>query len=49
MSRYPAFLDGEARAYGVTFPDVQGIVAQTYTPRGRQAVRHALTRQRESV
>lgn len=27
MSRYPAFLDGEAGAYGVTFPDLPGIVA----------------------
>ena len=27
MSRYPAFVDGEAGAYGVTFPDLPGIVA----------------------
>ena len=27
MSRYPAFVDGEEGAYGVTFPDLPGIVA----------------------
>ena len=27
MPRYPAFVDGEADAYGVTFPDLPGIVA----------------------
>ena len=27
MDRYPALVDGEAGAYGVTFPDVDGIVA----------------------
>lgn len=27
MSQYPAFVDGEAGAYGVTFPDLPGIVA----------------------
>lgn len=27
MSRYPAFVDGEAGTYGVTFPDLPGIVA----------------------
>ena len=31
MSRYPAFLDGEAGAYGVTFPDLPGIVAMGET------------------
>lgn len=31
MSRYPAFLDGEAGAYGVTFPDLPGIVAMGAT------------------
>ena len=27
MSRYPAFLDGETGAYGVVFPDIDGVVA----------------------
>ena len=27
MARYPAFLDGKEGAYGVTFPDLPGIVA----------------------
>ena len=31
MHRYPAFLDGEAGAYGVTFPDMPGIVAMGET------------------
>ena len=31
MSRYPAFVDGEAGAYGVTFPDIPGIVAMGET------------------
>lgn len=31
MSRYPAFLDGEAGAYGVMFPDLPGIVAMGET------------------
>lgn len=31
MSRYPAFVDGEAGAYGVTFPDLPGIVAMGET------------------
>ena len=31
MSRYPAFIDGEAGAYGVTFPDLPGIVAMGET------------------
>ena len=31
MSRYPAFLDGEAGAYGVTFPDLPGIAAMGKT------------------
>ncbi len=31
MSRYPAFLDGEAGAYGVTFPDLPGIAAMGET------------------
>ena len=31
MCRYPAFLDGEAGAYGVTFPDMPGIVAMGET------------------
>ena len=31
MRRYPAFLDGEADAYGVTFPDMPGIVAMGET------------------
>lgn len=31
MSHYPAFVDGEAGAYGVTFPDLPGIVAMGET------------------
>ena len=31
MSTYPAFLDGEAGANGVTFPDLPGIVAMGET------------------
>jgi predicted RNase H-like HicB family nuclease len=31
MVRYPAFLDGEAGAYGVVFPDVDGAVAMGAT------------------
>ena len=31
MSRYPAFVDGEAGAYGVTFPDLPGIAAMGET------------------
>ena len=31
VSRYPAFVDGEAGAYGVTFPDLPGIVAMGET------------------
>ena len=31
VSQYPAFVDGEAGAYGVTFPDLQGIVAMGET------------------
>ena len=31
MRRYPAFLDGEAGAYGVTFPGMPGIVAMGET------------------
>lgn len=27
MTRYPAIIDGESGAYGVTFPDLAGIVA----------------------
>ena len=27
MTRYPALIDGESGAYGVTFPDLPGIVA----------------------
>ena len=27
MARYPALIDGEKGAYGVTFPDLPGIVA----------------------
>ena len=30
-SHYPAFVDGEAGAYGVTFPDLPGIVAMGET------------------
>ena len=31
MSRYPAYIDGEKGAYGVTFPDLPGIVAMGNT------------------
>ena len=31
MSRYPALVDGEAGAYGVTFPYLPGIVAMGET------------------
>ncbi len=31
MSRYPALIDGEKGAYGVTFPDLPGIVAMGST------------------
>ena len=31
MSHYPAFVDGEAGAYGVTFPDLPGIAAMGET------------------
>ena len=31
MFHYPAFLDGEAGAYGVTFPDLPGIAAMGET------------------
>lgn len=31
MARYPAFVDGEAGAYGVMFPDLPGIVAMGET------------------
>jgi predicted RNase H-like HicB family nuclease len=31
MSRYPALLDGESGAYGVVFPDIDGIVAMGAT------------------
>lgn len=31
MRRYPAFLDGEAGAYGIVFPDVEGAMAMGST------------------
>lgn len=31
MSRYPAYIDGNKGAYGVTFPDLPGIVAMGST------------------
>ena len=31
MTRYPAFVDGEKGAYGVSFPDVPGVVAMGET------------------
>ena len=31
MTRYPALLDGEKGAYGVSFPDLPGIVAMGAT------------------
>jgi predicted RNase H-like HicB family nuclease len=37
--KYPALIDGEAGAYGVSFPDLPGIVAMGYTL--DEAMRHA--------
>ena len=31
MTRYPALIDGETGAYGVTFPDLPGVVAMGAT------------------
>ena len=31
MARYPALIDGETGAYGVTFPDLPGVVAMGAT------------------
>ena len=31
MTRYPAWIDGEPGAYGVSFPDLPGIVAMGTT------------------
>ena len=31
MTRYPALIDGESGAYGVTFPDLPGVVAMGAT------------------
>ena len=31
MTRYPALIDGETDAYGVTFPDLPGVVAMGAT------------------
>jgi len=31
MTRYPAIIDGSAGAYGITFPDLDGIVAMGET------------------
>lgn len=31
MDRYPALIDGEKGAYGVTFPDIDGVVAMGAT------------------
>ncbi len=39
MNRYPALIDGEKGAYGVTFPDLPGIVAMGLTI--EEAVAHA--------
>ena len=36
-SHYPAFVDGEAGAYGVTFPDLPGIAAMGETMDGALA------------
>ena len=48
MSHYPAFVDGEAGAYGVTFPDLPGIVAMGETvedalANAGEALRHYVT------
>ena len=39
MNRYPALIDGEKGAYGVTFPDLPGIVAMGST--NDEAMAHA--------
>lgn len=39
MTRYPALINGEKGAYGVTFPDLSGIVAMGQTI--DEALRHA--------
>ena len=39
MKRYPALIDGEKGAYGVTFPDLPGIVAMGSTI--EEAMAHA--------
>lgn len=39
MNRYPALIDGEEGAYGVTFPDLPGIVAMGSTM--EEAMTHA--------
>ena len=39
MNRYPALIDGEKGAYGVTFPDLPGIVAMGSTI--EEAIAHA--------
>lgn len=39
MNRYPALIDGEKGAYGVTFPDLPGIVAMGSTI--EEAMAHA--------
>ena len=39
MNRYPALIDGKKGAYGVTFPDLPGIVAMGSTI--EEAMRHA--------
>lgn len=48
MPRYTAFVDGQAGAYGVTFPDLPGIVAMGETVdealvNADEALRHYLT------
>ena len=43
MADYPAIIDGENGAYGVTFPDLPGVVAMGET------VEEALTHAREAL
>ena len=46
-TRYPALIDGEHGAYGVTFPDLPGIVAMGKT--ADEALMHAETALRDYV
>ena len=55
MIRYPALIDGEEGAYGVSFPDLPGIVAMAATRaeailKAQQALRdYAIEAERDGV